>query len=553
MAPTVLNACLVLSIWATTAAVHSANGRINIHRSDFPNAFVFGTSSSAYQYEGAAAEDGKGPSIWDTFTHDEGNIADGGTGDVAVDEYHRYKEDVHLMSEMGMDAYRFSISWPRLIPKGRGSINPKGLEYYNNLIDELLDHGIQPYVTLYHFDLPQSLEDEYGGWVSPQIVEDFVAYAEVCFREFGDRVKHWITFNEPNMIAPLGYDAAILAPKRCSLPPGRCRAGNSTTEPYIVAHHILLSHAATVKLYRDKYQTKQNESIGIVVYGGWFRTLTNTTEDIAATQRAIDFMIGWFIDPLVFGDYPKVMREIVGSRLPAFTEKQTEELRQSFDFLGFNHYTTFYAANIPKSHTNSQERRYETDVSVYVTGRLTPDNQFNLFIQQYNDANSVNDVTAERDGIPIGKLSKILGFGSVPSGIQEILEYIKQRYHNPPVLVTENGICEGYPDANNDSIPLAEVLEDTERIEYHRDYLQYLVAAIRNGSDTRGYFVWTLLDDFEYVMGYTARFGLHYVDFNDNLKRYPKLSARWFRSLLLQQKYDFLLINSSLSRRSASH
>eukprot|EP01018_Ginkgo_biloba_P003115 Gb_13350 [translate_table: standard] len=453
MSSTIFRACLILIlVWAATApTICLGNGNIILQRSDFPKDFVFGTSSSAYQYEGAAAEDGKGPSIWDTFTHDEGNIPDGSTGDVAVDEYHRYKEDVRLMSEMGMDAYRFSISWSRLIPDGRGPINPKGVEYYNNLINDLLDHGIQPYITLYHFDLPQFLEDEYGGWVSPQIVEDFVEYAEVCFREFGDRVKNWITFNEPNIIALLGYNLGMLAPKRCSFPPGRCKTGNSTTEPYIVGHHILLSHAATVKLYREKYQAKKNGSIGIVIFVMWFRPLTNTTADITATQKGIDFTTGWFIDPLVYGDYSKAMRQIVGSPLPFFTDKQKEELRQSFDFLGINHYSTLYAAEAPP-HTKSNGIDYALDISIYIT--------------------------VERDGIPIGKMSKFLGYASVPWGMQEVLEYIKQYYGNPPVLVTENG----YPDENNDSIPLAEALEDTERIDYHRSYLEYLQAAIRRNK-----------------------------------------------------------------------
>jgi beta-glucosidase len=475
---------------------------LDLHRSDFPRDFVFGASSSAYQYEGAAAEDGKGPSIWDTFTH-EGNMVDGSTGDVALDEYHRYKEDVKLMYEMGLDAYRFSISWPRLIPEGRGAINPKGVEYYNSLINELLDHGIRPYITLHHFDLPKSLEDSYGGWVNPQIVEDYLAFADICFREFGDRVKNWITFNEPNIFASLGYDRGIIAPKRCSIPAGRCKTGNSTIEPYLAGHYMLLSHAAAVKLYRDKYQAKQKGSIGLIILSQWYRSLTNTIQDITATQRMTDFEIGWFLDPLIYGDYPKVMRQIVGSRLPLLTEKQSREIRQSFDFIGLNHYSTNYVEDAPAAHANNYERDYFTDLSVRVT--------------------------VERDGIPIGQMSKIKGFGSVPWGFQELLEYIRQHYGNPPVVVTE---C-GYPDLSNDSIPVAEALNDTNRINYYHDYLQYMLAAIRNGSNTRGFFVWTLLDDFEYVMGYTARFGLHYVDFSDNLKRYPKLSVRGFKRMLL--------------------
>jgi len=473
----------------------------NLSRNDFPPGFIFGVASSAYQYEGAAAEDGRKPSIFDTFTHKKGTILDGGNGDVAVDQYHRYKEDIGIMSAMGVDAYRFSISWPRLIPDGEGPINPKGLEYYNNLINELLSHGIQPHITLYHFDLPQALEDSYGGFLNPRIVEDFEGYADVCFREFGDRVKYWSTFNEPNIFTTAGYDYGFFPPQRCSQPFGNCTAGNSSVEPYIVGHHVLLSHIAAVELYRKTYQAKQKGCIGLVVLVNWMIPLTNKSTDVAATQRANDFMVGWFLDPFVSGDYPESIRKIVGSRLPSFTKEQAQKLQGSLDFIGVNHYFTMYCFDVPRK-SAPMSRDYAQDMSV--------------------------GIAVERDGIPISVKTSLFGMPVLPQSIQAVLEYVEDRSHNMTILVYENGFAK----PNNSSIPLSEALNDQYRIDLHGDVLQYVLAAIRNGSDIRGYFIWTLLDDFEVLTGYTWCFGLHYVDFNDNLKRYPKLSAQWYKTFL---------------------
>ncbi|KDP28154.1 hypothetical protein JCGZ_13925 [Jatropha curcas] len=291
-------------------------------RKDFPPGFIFGSGTSAYQVEGAASEDGRSPSVWDTFAHQ--GFANGATGDVAADQYHKYKEDVKLMVKTGLDAYRFSISWSRLIPNGRGSINPKGLQYYNNLINELISHGIQPHVTLYHYDHPQVLEDEYGGWVSRKIVEDFTYYADVCFREFGDRVAYWTTLNEPNVLLIAGYDTGSLPPKHCSPQFGfNCTKGNSSTEPYLVAHHSLLAHASAFRLY-------------------WENRIVN---------------------PLVFGDYPDIAKKNVGLRLPTFTGYESKQVKGSFDFLGLNHYASVYV----KDNSNSlklENRDYWADMAV---------------------------------------------------------------------------------------------------------------------------------------------------------------------------------------------
>ncbi|KAJ6804218.1 beta-glucosidase 12-like [Iris pallida] len=244
---------VTLLLFTVVAAATATATESHLHRRSFPKGFIFGASSSAYQYEGAAKEGSKGPSIWDNFTHAHPEkIADGSNGDVAVDQYHRYKEDVHLMKEMGIDAYRFSISWPRILPNGSlsGGINKEGIDYYNNLINELLSQGLKPFVTLFHWDTPQGLDEQYGSFLSPRIVEDYHDYVEVCFREFGDRVKHWITFNEPHVFIDYGYASGIFAPGRCSSwEIGRCKNGDSGKEPYIVGHHILLAHCGSLWTY----------------------------------------------------------------------------------------------------------------------------------------------------------------------------------------------------------------------------------------------------------------------------------------------------------------
>ncbi|XP_061345549.1 beta-glucosidase 46-like isoform X2 [Gastrolobium bilobum] len=260
--------------------------------SPFPSNFLFGTASSSYQYEGAYLSDGKGMSIWDVFTHTPGSTDDGSTGDVTVDQYHRYLEDIDLMEDLKVNSYRFSISWTRILPKGRfAEVNLAGINYYNRLIDALLLKGIQPFVTLFHFDFPQELEDRYGGWLSPQSQEDFKVFADICFKSFGDRVKYWVTFNEPNLQVPLGYRGGKFPPCRCSGNFGDCREGDSEREPFVAGHNIILSHAAAVDIYRNTYQTEQGGKIGIVIHTDWFEPYSNSTADKLATERAQSFSV----------------------------------------------------------------------------------------------------------------------------------------------------------------------------------------------------------------------------------------------------------------------
>ncbi|XP_073063347.1 beta-glucosidase 10 isoform X10 [Primulina eburnea] len=476
---------LVLAAAFAVVAVLAAD---QYSRADFPTDFVFGSGSSAYQYEGAAFEDGRTPSIWDTFSHS--NRSHGASGDVTCDGYHKYKEDIKLMSEMGLEAFRFSISWPRLIPDGRGPVNPMGLQFYNNFIDELIRHGIQPHVTLHHHDLPQVLEDEYGGWISRKIVKDFTAYADVCFREFGDRVLYWTTVNEANIFALGGYDVGIIPPGRCSMPfSNACSGGNSSTEPYIVGHNILLAHSATAILYKKKYKVTQKGYIGFSIYNMWMVPYTSTKEDVIATERATDYFIGWLINPLIFGDYPEIVKKNAGTRIPAFTENESKQVKDSIDFIGVNHYTTYFVKDNP-SYLPMDNRDLLADMAVQ------------LICMTSNFSSS---------------------FPVMPWGLYGLLEYLKQVYGNPPVYVQENG----------QTTRRNGTLEDSSRAEYLHAYIGSVLDAVRNGSNTKGYFVWTLLDCLELLNGFDSGFGMYYVDLNDkDLKRSEKFSGRWYTNFL---------------------
>ncbi|XP_030953635.1 beta-glucosidase 12-like [Quercus lobata] len=496
---------VLLGLLTNFITVSSSHESASFNRTSFPKGFIFGTAAAAYQYEGAAKEDGRGPSIWDTYTHRyPERIKDGSSGDVANDQYHYYKKDVRIMKKMNLDAYRFSISWSQVLPKGKlsGGVNQEGIEYYNKLINRLLSKGIKPFVTMFHWDLPQALEDEYGGFLSPHIVDDFRDYAELLFKEFGDRVKHWITLNEPFSYSSGGYVGGSFAPGRCSAWLNlNCTGGNSGTEPYLVSHNELLAHAAAVEVYKKKYQAAQKGVIGITIVSHWFVPFSDAKKDQDAALRALDFMLGWFLDPLINGNYPHSMRSLVKDRLPKFTKEQSKLVKGSFDFLGINYYTANYAAYAPQ--ITGDKASYTTDSSA--------------------------NLTTSRNGILIGAPAASSWLHVYPRGFRDLLLYIKSnKYHNPLIYITENGIDE----FNNATLSLKEALVDNQRIEYYDKHLQYLLRAIKDGVNVKGYFAWSLLDNFEWASGYTVRFGINYVDYENGDKRYPKHSAHWFKKFL---------------------
>ncbi|PKU85880.1 beta-glucosidase 18 isoform X1 [Dendrobium catenatum] len=475
-----------------------------IDKNKFPVDFLFGTTTSAYQIEGGYLEGNKSLSNWDLFTRIPGKIVDGSNGDVADDHYHRYIEDVELMHYLGVNSYRFSISWSRILPRGRfGQINQNGIKFYSNLIDALLDKGIKPFVTLNHYDIPQELEDQYGGWLNPQIQNDFGYFAEVCFEAFGEKVTYWSTLNAPNLMIKMGYMKGEYAPGRCSLPYVSCPSGDSRTEPYLAAHNVILSHATAVDIYRKKYQRKHGGFIGIIMAANWREPFTDTPMDRSAASRALAFEVPWFLDPIIYGDYPPEMLQILGSRLPKFSIEDKQKLQTKLDFIGVNHYTSLYAEDCLFSQCDSQST-----------------------LEGYGFAYT----TGEKDGHFIGDNTGVNNFYVVPSGLEKMILYIMKRYNNITMFITENGF--GQEGSSNPSNEIRkELLNDRKRVEFHTAYLSSLLEAMRKGADVRGYFIWSLMDNFEWLNGYSKRFGLYHVNFSSQ-ERTPKLSAKWYKEFL---------------------
>lgn len=452
----------------------------------FPEGFIWGSATAAYQIEGAWDEDGRGLSIWDAHSHTAGEVINDDTGDTACDHYHRFEEDVRLMKNMGLKYYRFSISWSRILPNGFTShVNEKGIGFYNKLIDTLVKNDIEPMVTLYHWDLPLSLQIQYDGWLNKDIiVPAFAEYARLCFSRFGDRVKYWITINEPWCISILGYGTGEHAPGRCQ---------NPDVEPYLAAHSMLLAHANAVSIYRKEFNN--NGKIGITLNSDWCEPLpSNDPRQYAlnkeAAERSMLFNLGLFADPIYKGDYPEVMRETCGDRLPKFTSDERDLLLNSSDFFGINHYSSNYGS---PGHGEG-DKSFFADVNVTMS----------------------SDPTWQKTD---------MGWNVVPFGFRKLLQWVHNRY-NPMggIIVTENGCA-----VNEPTKELA--TKDEFRINYFRTYLAQLHEAIQNGAEVNGYFAWSLMDNFEWAFGYSKRFGLHWVDYK-TLERVPKGSAHWFSEVI---------------------
>ncbi|WP_298474438.1 GH1 family beta-glucosidase [uncultured Maribacter sp.] len=457
----------------------------------FPKDFLWGTATSSYQIEGAAKEYGKGPSIWDAFCNIPGRVHNAETGEIACDHYHRYKEDIQLMKEMGVKAYRFSIAWARILPEGKGKVNEEGIQFYSDLIDELLNADIVPWVTLYHWDLPLALQLEEDGWLGKSIIDSFADYADLCFSRFGDRVKNWITLNEPWVASILGYGQGVFAPGR-----------KSNSEPYMAAHNLILAHAKAVHVYRESYSYQRGQ-IGITNNCDWREPLTNSQEDQQAAERALEFFLAWFADPIYKGDYPEVMKERLGERLPVFTPEEKKIIKGTSDFFGLNHYTTMYAAQA------SGEKK---EISVHGNGGISEDQEVDLSLDENWDVT-------------------LMDWAVVPWGCKKLLKWIDERYDKPNIYITENGCA--YSDELVDG-----KVEDTNRVNFYKGYLEACEEAISEGVQLKGYFAWSFMDNFEWASGYEKRFGLHYVDFK-TLERIPKKSAQWFREVTAANSVDF--------------
>jgi beta-glucosidase len=436
----------------------------------FPDGFVWGAATSAYQIEGSPLADGAGPSNWHRFSHSRGRTLNGETGDVACDHYRRYAEDIDLMRELGLQAYRFSLSWSRILPSGTGAINQKGLDFYSRLVDALLAHGIQPFATLFHWDLPAALDDR-GGWLNPDVADWFAEYACVAFRALGDRVASWATLNEPWVVTDAGYLHGANAPGH-----------RNVFETPIASHNLLRAHGAAVQVYRSE---RSERRIGLVVNIEPKHAATQSTLDRRATQLADAYMNRQYLDAVVHGRYPEEMREIFGEAWLETSDDDMKQIRQPIDFLGINYYTR----NVV---------RHDSDVWP-VPARPVP---------------QTSAIYTET------------GWELYPDGLTEALCWVKDQYGDIPLYVTENGAAFYDPPVSVDGR-----VDDPLRVHYYREHLKAALRAIERGVDLRGYFAWSLLDNYEWSNGYSKRFGLVHVDFATQ-QRTIKMSGRFYRDVI---------------------
>lgn len=440
----------------------------------FPKDFVWGAATASYQIEGASLEDGRGECIWTRFSHTPGNVLNGDTGDVACDHYHRFREDIQLMKNLGLKAYRFSISWPRVIPAGTGASNAAGLEFYDQLVDELLKADITPFATLYHWDLPQKLQDQ-GGWENPASVQWFADYTNVVTRRLGDRVQYWATHNEPWVVAFVGNLQGRHAPGLTDVPTA-----------FKVAHHLLLSHAAGVEVIRRNVNDAQ---AGIVLSSARVEPASDDAKDVKAAQIHDGYILRWMLDPLLKGHYPADVVEHLGGPdgewLSGIDLSAVQAAAVPLDFLGINYY---FRETIAWDESDALFNRREIK---------PPDSDYTKMDWEIH-----------------------------PEGIYKLLTRLNREYKLPPIYITENGA------AFEDQSPVnGGIVHDPKRVAYLQGHLKALEKALDEGVPLKGYFVWSLLDNFEWGYGYDRRFGIVYVDF-ETLKRTPKQSALWYGEVI---------------------
>jgi beta-glucosidase len=433
--------------------------------SAFPPGFLWGTGTAAYQIEGATREGGRGESIWDRFCATPGKVRNGECGAIACDFYHRYRSDVALMAELGVNAFRFSVAWPRVIPSGRGPVNAAGLDFYDRLVDELLAHEITPVATLYHWDLPVALEDA-GGWPNRDTVDAFAAYAEAVADRLGDRVGAWITQNEPWVIAWLGYGYGVHAPGR-----------TSAADAIAAAHHVLLAHGVAARILRD---ASPSSRVGVTVDLEPAVPASAAAEDAAAAHAFDGERNRWFLDPVLRGSYPEDVLERFAPNLPPVRDGDLDTIAAPIDFLGVN----FYSRRVVASDGDGW-RSVRQDASAH-TG---------------------------------------MDWEVCPSALTDLLVRLRDDYDPPAIMITENGAAFDDVRGHDGSV------RDPERLAYVADHVRAVERAVAVGVPVEGYFVWSLLDNFEWALGYAKRFGLVYVDY-PTLERIPKSSFAWYRSFL---------------------
>jgi beta-glucosidase len=436
----------------------------------FPQDFVWGAATSSYQIEGAAREDGRGECIWTRFSHTPGNVVNGDTGDVACDHYHHYQGDVALMQALGIKAYRFSISWPRVIPGGTGAVNPAGLDFYDRLVDALLEADISPYIALYHWDLPQALQDR-GGWENHDMIDWFAGYARTVSERLGDRVKHWVTLNEPFVIAWLGHFMGVHAPGKQDMP--------ATLK---VAHHLPLAHAAAISALRE---TVEDVQAGIILDYAHCEAASPTEEDEIASHYFDYFHNRWFFDPVLLGCYPQDIMSQFGPALDGIDLDEISAAAVPIDFLGLNYYTRTVVKAADKNALAPFEQVRPEDEGEYTE----------------------------------------MDWEVYPDGIRQMLLRVNRDYAPKALYITENGA------AFNDPAPLDGQVHDPRRVAYLNAHLKACEAAITEGVPLKGYFVWSLLDNFEWSYGFSKRFGIFHVDY-DSLDRSWKDSARYYQEVI---------------------
>ncbi|GME32098.1 Glycoside hydrolase family 1 [Neofusicoccum parvum] len=457
----------------------------------FPSDFWWGVSSASYQVEGAAKDEGKGPSIWDVFAHRvNGYITTNETGDVSDNEYYLYKEDIARIAAMGVKVYSFSISWARVFPFGAGEVNEQGLAHYDDLIDTCIEYGIQPSVTLYHWDLPLFLQNKYGGWLSPDIVDDYVAYARVLFERWGDKVPYWYTFNEPIVFCgfyPLPYNYFLST----DIP--------DVQQPYWCGHHVLQAHARAYRLFKEDLNL--TGAVSLKHNGGYKIPLTNSTADAEATQRAWDFNEGWYANPLfIDGDYPRHLKAYVSTFLPAFTADEKAALNGSADFFAHDAYTSNFVM------------APDTGIAACVANASNE-----LYPGCYN---STYTYSRAAGGWNVGPAAdpQAPWLHKATDWVPAFLRYIQDTWKpSGGIAVSEFGF--GEPFEQQKTI-LADILFDPIRSSYYRDYMQAILMALADGVDVIGCLAWSLIDNLEWTTGYNVKFGLQYVNFTTQERFY---------------------------------